>query len=97
MHTVGIKALKNRLSEYVRAAAAGETVLVTDRGRVVAELVSPRVRADASLAEQRLGELMRQGLLTPAKGSCGAPLPQRKPLAKIAELLDELDQSRAER
>jgi prevent-host-death family protein len=97
MHTIGIKALKNRLSEYVRAAAAGETVLVTDRGLVVAELVSPRVRADASLAERRLGELMRQGLLAPAKGSCGAPLPQRKPVAKIAELLDELDQSRAER
>jgi prevent-host-death family protein len=97
MHTIGIKALKNKLSEYVRAAAAGETVLVTDRGRVVAELVSPRVRGDASLAERRLGELMRQGLLAPAKGSCGAPLPQRKPVAKIAELLGELDQSRAER
>ena len=55
------------------------------------------MRADASLAERRLGELMRQGLLAPARGSCGAPLPQRKPLAKIAELLDELAQSRAER
>ena len=97
MHTIGIKALKNKLSEYVRAAAAGETVLVTDRGRVLAELVPPRVRADASLAERRLGELMRQGLLVAAKGSCGAPLQQRKPVAKIAELLDELDQSRAER
>ena len=67
MQSVGIKTLKNRLSEYVRAAAAGETVLVTDRGQVVAELVSPRVRSDASPDEQRLGELMRQGLLAPAK------------------------------
>jgi antitoxin (DNA-binding transcriptional repressor) of toxin-antitoxin stability system len=30
MRAVGIKSLKNRLSEYVRLAAAGETVLVTD-------------------------------------------------------------------
>lgn len=97
MHSVGIKALKNRLSEYVRAAAAGETVLVTDRGQVVAELVSPRVRSDASPIEQRLGHLMRQGLLVPAKASPAARLPRRKPVAKIAEVLQELDSSRAER
>jgi prevent-host-death family protein len=97
MHSVGIKLLKNKLSEYVRAAAAGEVVLVTDRGQVIAELVSPRVRADASSTERRLGELMRQGLLAPAKASLDAPLPQRKPVAKIAELLNDLDLSRAER
>ncbi len=97
MHSVGIKTLKNRLSEYVRAAAAGETVLVTDRGQVVAELVSPRVRADASPDAQRLGELIRQGLLTPAKVSPKARLPRRRPVAKIAEVLRDLDDSRAER
>jgi prevent-host-death family protein len=97
MQSVGIKALKDRLSEYVRAAAAGETVLVTDRGQVVAELVSPRVRADASPAERVLGDLLRQGLLAPAKVSPKARLPRRKPVAKIDELLRELDESRAER
>ena len=97
MHSVGIKTLKNRLSEYVRAAAAGETVLVTDRGQVVAELVSPRVRADASPAERVLGELLRQGLLTTAKVSPKARLPRRNPAVKLAELLRELDDSRAER
>jgi prevent-host-death family protein len=97
MQSVGIKALKDRLSEYVRAAAAGETVLVTDRGQVVAELVSPRVRADASPAERVLGDLLRQGLLAPAMVSPKARLPRRKPVAKISELLRELDESRAER
>jgi len=38
MRSVGLKTLKNKLSEYVRLAAGGETVLVTDRDRVVAEL-----------------------------------------------------------
>ena len=42
MRAVGLKVLKNRLSEYVRLAASGETVLVTDRERVVAERRWPR-------------------------------------------------------
>jgi antitoxin (DNA-binding transcriptional repressor) of toxin-antitoxin stability system len=37
MRVVGIKELKARLSEYVRAVKAGETVLVTERDEVVAE------------------------------------------------------------
>src|SRR5207245_2318583 len=54
MRAVGLKTLKNKLSEYVRLAAGGETVLVTDRDRVApgvtlegaARLESaPRVRA----------------------------------------------------
>lgn len=97
MHSIGIKTLKNRLSEYVRAAAAGETVLVTDRGVVVAELVAPRVRADASPDEQRLGDLLRRGMLAPAKVSPQARLPKRKPVAKLAPLLQGLADSRAER
>jgi len=36
--TVGIRELKNRLSEYVREVRAGERVLVSDRGMIVAEL-----------------------------------------------------------
>ena len=97
MTTVGIKTLKNKLSEYLRAVAAGATVLVTDRGRVVAELVAPRVRADASPAAQRMGELIRQGLITPSKVPSRARLPRRKPVAGLAEVLRDLDKSRAER
>ena len=47
MRAVGLKTLKNKLSEYIRLAARGETVLVTDRDRVVAEIVPPQSgRAD---------------------------------------------------
>ena len=97
MQPVGIKSLKNRLSEYLRAVAAGETVLVTDRGRVVAELGPPRVHSDASPAEQRLGELIRQGLLTPAKVPIQARLPRRKPVRSLASVLRDLGASRADR
>lgn len=39
MATIGIRELNNALSHWVRRAEAGERVLVTDRGRVVAALV----------------------------------------------------------
>jgi prevent-host-death family protein len=42
MRTVGVRELKNRLSEYLREVRRGESVLVTDRGKVVAELSPPR-------------------------------------------------------
>ena len=39
MRTVGIRTLKNRLSEYVRAVQSGERVTVTSRGTPVIDLV----------------------------------------------------------
>ncbi len=41
MKAVGIKALKAKLSEYVRLVKSGETILVTERDEVVAELRPP--------------------------------------------------------
>jgi prevent-host-death family protein len=41
MKTVGLRELKNRLSEYVREVRSGESFLVPDRGQVVAELLPP--------------------------------------------------------
>lgn len=39
MGAVGIKMLKDNLSEYVAMARAGERIVITDRGEEVAELV----------------------------------------------------------
>lgn len=97
MRAIGIKALRNRLSEYVRAVASGETVLVTNRGRVVAELITPRVRGAASPAERKLGELLLEGLLTAARVPAGARLPRRRPVARLTDILQALDESRTDR
>ena len=48
MKVVGIKQLKAKLSEYVRLAKAGETVLVTERDEIVAELRPVRRQALAA-------------------------------------------------
>lgn len=96
MRAVGLKNLKNKLSEYVRLAARGETVLVTDRDRVVAELGPPRVERSPMLADARLAELVRSGVLVPALISQDQP-PPRKPAMSIARLLGDLASDRDER
>jgi len=44
MKAVGVRELKDRLSEYLRLVRNGEEILVTDRGEVVAELRQPSPR-----------------------------------------------------
>ena len=96
MRTAGVKSLKNRLSEYLRLVAAGETVLVTDRDRVVAELIPPREGRSERLEDARLAELVRRGILTPPL-IAGAEPPPRRPAATLGELLRGLDEDRADR
>lgn len=96
MRAVGIKALKNRLSEYVRVAADGETVLVTDRDRVVAELGPPQPGRAVEVSDALLAEVVRRGWLRPPI-TPSEPLPARKPVAPLADLLQELDDDRGDR
>jgi antitoxin (DNA-binding transcriptional repressor) of toxin-antitoxin stability system len=97
MHSVGLKVLKNKLSEYIRLAAAGETVLVTDRDRVVAEIVPPQPGHKATSYDEFIAQGVREGWLTPAKVPPGkGPLP-RKPVMKFEDLMKDLDESRADR
>ena len=96
VRAVGLKILKNRLSEYVRLAASGETVLVTDRDRVVAELVPPRAERAPVVADALLADVVRQGWLTPPLMP-GSGIPPRAPVTSLKGLLDELAQDRADR
>ena len=96
MRAVGLKVLKNKLSEYVRLAQGGETILVTDRDRVVAELVPPREGRAPAVADAVLAELVRKGWITPAPRPLSGP-PPRVPVATFEELMRELDEDRADR
>jgi antitoxin (DNA-binding transcriptional repressor) of toxin-antitoxin stability system len=96
MRAVGLKILKNKLSEYVRLAQGGETILVTDRDRVVAELVPPREGRSPVVADAVLAELVRKGWMTPAPRPLSGP-PPRLPVATFEELMRELDEDRADR
>jgi antitoxin (DNA-binding transcriptional repressor) of toxin-antitoxin stability system len=96
MRAVGLKVLKNKLAEYVRLAAGGETVLVTDRDRVVAELSPPRQGRSSLVSDAALAELLRKGWITPAAAP-GRGTPPRKPVAAFETLMRELEEDRADR
>lgn len=69
MMSVGIRELKNNLSRYLRRIQAGERVLITDRGRPVAELRPPELEAD--LEEPHMAtfnRLVREGVIRPGRG-----------------------------
>ena len=95
MQKVGLKTLKNKLSEYVRLAASGETVVITDRGRPVAEIVPPQGRPELTPFEERG---VREGWLRPAKRPF-APLPPGKPVPGLTfeKLMEDLDRDREDR
>ena len=93
MRAVGLKLLKNKLSEYVRLAAAGETVLITDRDRVVAELNPPNPGRALPLSDAALAHAVREGWVTPPVDGTPEP-PSAAPVAPLAELLAELRRDR---
>ena len=96
MRKAGLKILKNRLSEYVRLVASGETVLITDRDRVVAELSPPRAGRSELVADAMLAEAVRRGWVTPPV-LVGRGPPPRKPVATFRALMEELQRDRDER
>ncbi len=65
MRAVGVRELKANLSRYLREVERGETVLVTDRGRVVAELrAAPETLQSESEVERGLRRLAARAPLS---------------------------------
>ncbi len=93
MRAVGLKQLKNKLSEYVRIAASGETILVTDRDRVVAELIPPQAGRSHELKDAMLSEAIQKGWISPPLWP-QSNVPPRKPVAKFQALMEELQLDR---
>jgi prevent-host-death family protein len=93
MKAVGVRELKNRLSQYLRQVKAGEGVLVTDRGEIIAELMPPgRSGIDPSIPPG-LAALAKRGLATlatPGESDAYPALPRaRRRKTTAAELLDQ--------
>ena len=93
MKSVGVRDLKNRLSEFLRDVRAGERVLVTDRGEVVAELAPPgQGGRDPDVPAALLG-LARRGLATLGTSGTPAAYPtlarRRRRKLTVAQLLND--------
>jgi prevent-host-death family protein len=92
MSTVGLRELKNQLSKYVERARSGETVAITDRGQVVAELSPPRKVSPAGEPLTTLEELRRKGLLyggEPNEPGLYPIMPRILKQLSVSSLLDE--------
>jgi prevent-host-death family protein len=85
MESVGIRDLQQNAGRVVARAAAGETIVVTDRGRAVARLVPER---PAGLAALRAAGRMRAP--TRSLGDLPRPLPAEPGRRTLGELLGEL-------
>jgi hypothetical protein len=90
MRAVGVRELKNRLSEYLRLVRNGEEVLITDRGEVVAELRQPSPRL--TLPYPALLDAVQKGqarLGMPNRTDVYRTLAGVMPSGSAAKLLDE--------
>ena len=99
MKAVGVKQLKAKLSEYLRLVRSGETVLITDREEVVAEIRPPRRQARASESiEEILDSLAERGEITRASMPKGRWTWKVRglglPSGTAVELLDEIRRDR---
>jgi antitoxin (DNA-binding transcriptional repressor) of toxin-antitoxin stability system len=95
MKAVGVKQLKARLSEYLRMVKAGETILVTEREEVVAEMRPARRQPrPADELEDVLDGLAEDGEITRASAPKGRwtwrPQGAGLPAGTAGRILDEL-------
>jgi antitoxin (DNA-binding transcriptional repressor) of toxin-antitoxin stability system len=93
---VGVRELKNRLSEYLRLVQRGEDILVTDRGEVVAELRPPGA-SKAGSGHPLLDDLARRGMVRIGAPNDPSLYPRLDKLLKHAEVARLLDEERGER
>lgn len=83
METIGVRELQQHASAALRRVERGESLGVTDRGRLVAVLVPPSAAAGAA-------SLLAAGRVRPARRSVEALAPPVPSARGIADVLDEL-------
>ena len=91
MSTVGLRELKNKLSKYVARARSGESVSITDRGIIVAELNPAKRHSRTGEPAATVEDLRRKGILYgggPNKANVYPPMP-RALKRSVSSLLDE--------
>ena len=93
MTTIEVRELRQHASQWLARVRAGERIVVTERGRAVAELVpiSPGAAPGGTLAR-----LVSDGLAAPAEGSLLAYLDEVGGPTTGAPLSPGLEQLRAD-
>lgn len=79
---VGVRELKAKLSEYLGRAAAGEELVVTDRGRPVARLVPLDV-------DDPIARGVEDGWIDPPRRTALEPVTRHRSGSATLDVLDE--------
>jgi prevent-host-death family protein len=99
MKRASVTYAKNHLSRLLDGVRRGESVLITDRNVVVAELVP--VSAEGAGSDERLSALIREGLVSPPKRKLkvaeflARPRPRLEaPASLVRAVLEDREESR---
>ncbi len=82
MGEVGVRELKQHLSEYLERAARGETVTVTDRGK-------PKAVLGPIVGRAWIQEGIAEGWVTPPSGGRLQPVPRLRAKRPVLDVLGE--------
>ncbi len=90
MRVAGIREVKNQLSAFLRLVRQGETVLISDRGKVVAQLSPPPAYPTSPYEGEveALHRLARAGIL---RVGSGEPASVHEPPVELPEGAIDLD------
>lgn len=90
--TAGIREVRAKFSQYVRAVGQGDVVQVTDRGQVVACLVPPEKVAEADLTpvERARRQMLAEGFFSRLGTQDKGPLPPASGLGLSDEEFEEV-------
>jgi prevent-host-death family protein len=85
MLTVGVRDLKNQLSQYLQYVKNGEKVVVTEHNKIIAKIIVPEKNdgEGVSSVEKKLEQLSKEGEIILAK--------RNKSYVKIPETKEKLD------
>jgi len=100
MKSVGIKALKNELSHYLRLVREGELIFITDRDEIIAELRQPSTAYASSVSkfDSFMAEITNKGEGSKAKVmSSIEEILKDQPKWKDCSAMDALNKTREDR
>ena len=87
MESIGVRELRQNASRYLELVEAGETVEITNHGRLVALLTPAR----PNVAAMSRADLIARGLLIPGRGRISdLPLPPERPGVSASAILEEM-------
>jgi antitoxin (DNA-binding transcriptional repressor) of toxin-antitoxin stability system len=67
MITVGVRDLKNQLSQYLQYVKDGEKIIVTEHNRIIAEIIVPEKKNTNTSIEKKFEQLRREGKMILSK------------------------------